>query len=502
MALCCPRWLALLGVSVSAACSPDPCPKGSFRAAGTGLCTLESSPRDSGPSGSEGDGSDGSDGTDAGFALGDPILTVAREGTDAPGGGAGTMVEWVDATMLTDRYGLTVGVGGWAVVDSETGERIFQEDVPRAYRVDSDGQTLVATTRQGQVLRADLSDPTNPVKGRDYFMGGDAANEDIAVDGNLVLVGWTSEGGVLYDLTSERGDPVGTLPVDWAFAVGLSGDRAVVTSHTELSLWDVSDPSSPVGLDAVTLAAEGRDLDFDGVRVVVATGGAGVEVFSVQDDSLVSTGSFTVPGSAMGVALDGDHAWVSAWETVGLAYLGGEEPVVLGHEDVAQSALGIGASNGRAVVADWFFVSMLERQEGLAGPELVTQDAVWLSGTDEAVLHPVRNGGAFDLEVTVSVQGEVTVEPETLSLAPGERANLVVTPSPSMRDPFASLWLTTNDPDETEVEVRMSLPEGNIGSTHGSLALQGFTLPEGTPQAFSLDDQRGKVVLLVYFALY
>ena len=68
---------------------------------------------------------------------------------------------------------------------------------------------------------------------------------------------------------------------------------------------------------------------------------------------------------------------------MGLAYLGGEEPVVLGHEDVAQSALGIGASNGRAVVADWFFVSMLERQEGLAGPELVTQDAVWLSGTDE-----------------------------------------------------------------------------------------------------------------------
>ncbi len=412
------------------------------------------------------------------------------------------MVEWVDATMLTDRYGLTVGVGGWAVVDVETGERIFRDTVPRAYRVDNDGQTLVATTRQGQVLRADLTDPTAPLKGQDYFMGGDAANEDIAVEGDLVLVGWTSEGGVLYDLTSEQGDPVGRLPVDWAFAVGLSGSRAVVTSHTELSLWDVSDPSSPVGLDAVDLGAEGRDLDFDGTRIVVATGGAGVEVFRVEDDTLAAAGSFSVPGSAMGVALDGDHAWVSAWETVVLAYLGGEEPLVLGHEDVAQSALGIGASNGRAVVADWFFVSLLERQEGLAGPELVTQDAVWLSGSEEPVLHPVRNGGAFDLEVQVAAQGEVAVEPETLSLAPGERANLVVTPSPSPSDPFASLWLTTNDPDETEVEIRMSQPEGNIGSTHGSLELQGFTLPEGTPQAFVLDDQRGKVVLLVYFALF
>ena len=144
----------------------------------------------------------------------------------------------------------------------------------------------------------------------------------------------------------------------------------------------------------------------------------------------------------------------------------------------------------------------MERQEGLAGPELVTQDAVWLSADGAPVLHPVRNGGVGDLDVSVRVHGEATVEPETLSLAPGERANLVVTPSSTRSDLAASLWLTTNDPDETEVEVRMRMPEGTVGSTHGSLELQGFALPEGTPEVYALDAQRGKVVLLVYFALY
>ena len=153
-------------------------------------------------------------------------------------------------------------------------------------------------------------------------------HEDISMDGERILVGAHDEGAVFFDLELTQ---LATLPVDDAFAVGLVGDRAVVTHNTTLELWDVSDLDDAQLLDTVEMGGEGRDIAFDGAHLAVGLGGNGVGVYAVEsDDTLVHRGDLEVPGSAFGVSLDGDYLWASAWEETVLAWVGGGEPLPLG----------------------------------------------------------------------------------------------------------------------------------------------------------------------------
>ncbi len=497
---------ALLILPASVACS-DPCPAGSSRA-DDGLCYQGAGAGDSGdPSASDGgdggDDADGGDGTDGwdpsdGFAEGDPILQTYRQGSEAPSGPDG-LVEWTDAAMIDSRFAITVGQGGWQIVDLDTGEQVARSPAPRGYRVDSDGSMAGITTRQGQVLRIDVSDPTNPVELSPVFMGGEAANEDVSVDGGNMLVGWTTEGAVFYDST---GMSVATIPANHAFAVGLSGDRAIVTDGDQVVLWDVTNPASAVELDRATTAGEGRDVDFDGGRLLVGMGGYGVDVFDVVDDTLVAKGNLSMPGSALSVALDGEYAWAATWETVVLAWIGGDEPVVLGHQDSSQSAFGVAARDGRAVVADWFFATMLEQVPGVAGPELVLAESHYFQEPGEPIVVPVRNGGLFDLDVSFEIPDGFSLEPSELTLGAGERANVLVTPPADLDRERTEVTVTTNDADEPSPVIKLQLPFADIGSYHDEMSLQGFQLPDTGLETYTLSDNRGKVTLLVYWALF
>ncbi len=490
----------------------DPCPAGSTRR-GDGLCYLngdgagDSGQVTDGADGGDGsdgaDGADGSDGGDGGSGLdltyGDPILPAGRQGTDASGGGGGELVEWVDAAMIDSRYGITVGQGGWQVVDLDTAERVYKANAMRGFRVATDGNLAAISTRMGQVLRVDVSDPTRPTEMAALMGDGSVAHEDVAVDAGRILVGWTTRGAILYDA---EGRPTGTLPATHAFGVGLSGDRAVVTDLDTLILFDVSDPAFPVELDRQPMRGEGRDVSFDGDRVAVGIGGRGVDLFHIEDNALVLDGDLDIPGSSMGLSLDGDHLWVATWETVALAWVGEGGPTLLGLEPVSQSAFGVGARDGRALVADWFFASILEQVPGVAGPELVMEETVWLRDAGETLLLPVRNAGPMALTVDFSPPAGWTFDPSSLSLDPGARTDVRLTPPATLDRPRDAAPVVTNDPDESELLLQLWQPEGEIGAMHDPFTLTGVQMPDTTLQDYVLEDQRGKVVLLVYWALF
>lgn len=496
--------LLLLPATVS--CSDDPCPQGSSRAA-DGLCYLMGG--DSGAADgsdgtvTDGDGTDGGDGADGSdgtveFTMGDPIEQAFRQGSESSTGPDG-LVEWVDVAMIDGQYGIAVGQGGWQVVDVLSGEQVYRKNSMRGYRVDSDGTLAAITMRQGQVLRVDVSDPTFPQEIAPVFMGGEAANEDVSVYDGHMIVGWTTQGAILYD---DFGTQQAVIPADHAFGVGLHGDRAIVTDGAEVSLWDVSTFASPVELDRAPLTGEGRDVDFDGARLAVGLGGFGVDVFDVVDDALVLQGNVGMPGSALSVSLDGDYLWAATWETVALAYVGGSEPAVLGHQDVSQSAFGVAARDGRALVADWFFATGLQQNPGVAGPELVMDETFFFPTPGEPTVVPVGNSGYFDLEVAFDVPPEFTMEPSELTLEPGASANVLVTPPADLDRERTDVNVATNDPDEEALQIKLQLPTADIGSYHDPLELQGFQLPDTALDTYALHDQRGKVVLLAYWALF
>ncbi|MDP7111369.1 MAG: hypothetical protein QGH45_05375, partial [Myxococcota bacterium] len=123
-------------------------------------------------------------------------------------------------------------------------------------------------------------------------------------------------------------------------------------------------------------------------------GGNGAAVFEVDGDSLVELGRVAPPGSALSVALDGDYLWIGGWELVGLAWIGPDGPLMLGHEPPESSAMGVGATGGVAVVADWYFVTTMARGDLVAGSEVVLPERIFFTGDplDPNTLS-VHNGG-------------------------------------------------------------------------------------------------------------
>ena len=484
----------------------DACPAGSARAA-DGLCTLddEATEGEAGQVAPDGrpDGTDpvadadtADDQTDPphdglGFELGDPIVTVTRLAYE-------DKTEWMDAVMIDERYGLVVGRAGWEVVDLAAGVVVTRVEAEIGERVDTDGQTAVMSGAWGELLRLDVSDPTHPRPLASIFRPGDAAIEDVSIDGDLILAGWGADGARLYDAA---GRALATLPATEALGVAVRDDRALVADQDTLTLYDLTDPRAPRALDAVGLQGFGVDIDFDGDRVVVAQGGAGVEVYTVTHDALVFDGFLDVPGTSAEVALDGDRVWVAAWDRIALAWIGPGGPVVLGHEPAQEAAFGVGAAGGQALVADWQGWMHMAAVDGVAGPELTLPEALWLHEPGAPVVLPVRNHGPYPLHLTLEAPSGVRLDPTELELAPGSRANVVVTPPAEIGRDLA-ITVRSNDADEPTATVLLRVPTADVSALHPPIELPAFTLPDRSLRTWSLDAHRGKVVLLAYWSLF
>ena len=517
------RPLALLGALLLApGCTGGECPPDSARDS-TGNCTQVDGGDESGDGGSGDDGGSGSGSGDEGgsgsgdegdsgsgsgddtgggalpLTHGDPITVVAQRSDSGEGH---DLVEWMDAEVLSPEHGLVSGQGGWATIDLETGETLFKSGEPRTYRLAVSGDRAVLGRRTGNLVMLDISDPVEPAvlfQERPF----EGYHEDVAMDGDVVLVGYLDEGAAILDGSLQT---LGVIPVDDAFAVGLRGDRALVTSDSTLSLWDVSDPATPAQLDEIELEGEGRDLAWgEEGHVAVALGGNGVDVFALSGDVLSRSGHLDLAGSAFGVDIDGDYLWIGAWEVVGLAWLGQGGPVIIGHEEPAESAMGIGAGEGLALVPDWKWQSVLKVEEGLAGPELVAPSRVYYPvGTEDPQPLRLSNGGAFDLEVRLGTPSHGwSWDEEPVTLAPGESGQWILTPPSGGSEGHAEIPVSSNDPDEEELPIELMAATNTVGQEHPAFSLERFTWPDTTVDLYSFDPaSTEKITFLVYFALY
>ena len=420
---------------------------------------------------------------------GDPILTRASWPGESSKG-----YEWLDASMLSSEYALLVGVSGYGVQNLSDASVVPYTDT-RGYRVAASAGLAVVGSRTEPLLVLDVSDPTaitEHARGSGEMRDG-SYYEDVAINSNgLVMVGWQEEGARFFgpDLSE-----VATFPGDDVFAVALHEERALLTDGTDLILLDVSAPSSLVELDRVSLPGAGRDLDFDGSRVAVGMGGLGVMVLAVEDDALVEQGQLTLPGTALSVALDGDYLWIGAWEVVGLAWIGEGGPVMLGHEDPAESAMGLAAGDGVAAVGDWGQATVMEAVVGTAGAEVVIPASLYFTDSGASQSLHISSGGYSALTVTLSTPDHgFSAAAQTYELAPGESASITVTPPASSEGDGTLAW-TSSDPDEPSGSVALSWSSIGVGMAHEDFTLQGFTAPDGALDSYTLSAQKGPVFL-------
>jgi hypothetical protein len=469
-----------------------PCPTGSALNS-AGLCELL--PEDTASTDTADGATDTGGETTSGLplSLGDPIVEVGS--TYDPQ--SQSFAEWVDAVVISDTEAVVVGVSGAALIDIESFEIVREYATNRAYRVDADADSRIAiagTVDEG-LRRIDL-DSGDVLRKNDGPE--DVGHADVSIDGGVIAVAWRSEGLWLLDTDLNT---LSIVDATAATAAAIRGERALYTDGLALILLDVSDPRSPAELDRTDLPAAGVDLDFDGEQVAVSLGGRGVSLYTVEGDQLTESGSLSVPGSAQGVALDGEYLWIGAWEVTALAWLGAGGPVVIGHEEPQFSAMAVGAYNGTALVADWMSATVLRRVDGLAGPELHTASQLTFQRDTPAQLSVV-NHGAFPLRFSIDgVSNGYSVEPEELSIAPGSGGVIVVTP-PSGSAPNSALLWSSDDPDEVSGTLPLLQASSGVGTAHDDFELLGFSWPDTSLSTHRLSDYQGKALFLAYWADY
>lgn len=486
-----PGLLALLS-----ACSATgkPCPAGASRQ-DDGLCYLDATGGDTADRAPAADTAAPDDPAPEGR---DPIRTTGS--TEAFAGDY--LYEFVDVAMINDELAIAVGQGGIAVIAAEDGRIVAQQSERRGLRVATDGQLAAIATRTEGLPLVDLHDPAAPRRLDPLrFDGIPGAHEDVAVDDGRILLGFHDNGALLVDAEGRR---LATIPADDAFAVALQGDRALVTDGASLGLWDLSALDSPALLDRIDLPAEGRDLAWSGRHVAVGMGGAGTWVGALDDTQLSARATLRSPGSALSVSIDEDRLWIGAWEVTALADLAAEPPVVVGHETPVWSAMAVAGAQGRAVVADWYAATALAAVDGARGPELVPPlDLYFDPRAPRVAAATFENGGTEPLSVSLSVDGDAfSVSPTELTIPPHSAQAVVITPEADWSGARADLSWTTDDADEPTGSTALAPADQGVGSQHVDAVLQGFRLPDRSLQSFDLADARGKIVVLVYWALF
>ncbi|MCP4809983.1 MAG: hypothetical protein GY913_07690 [Proteobacteria bacterium] len=452
-------------------------------------------PSDSDPASDSAPDSDSDTGERGDISLesGDPI-----ELTDTY---RGDFAEWMDAEILEDGRAAIVGVTGFAMYDTVSREVLHLPEGHgdgRAYRVAVDGTTAWVGTRADQIRKYDLSgdDPAQADLGPNSRPLGSAYHEDISADGGLVALAGIDQGLYLLD---DDANVLKVIAGDAVIGTKVVGDRVYYTDGQELVLLDVTYTDQPVELDRIELRGTGRDIDVEGEHIVVAMGGSGADVFKVVDDVLSKKGQLDLPGSAFGVDVDGDWAWIAAWEVVGLAWLGEGGPIMVGHEDPEQSAMGLGARDGVALIGDWQNMTVMERTGDKMGPEVHPPGPIlYQSGNDAPLPMVWTNFGAETLEITLQEAGLELSETE-LSLEPGEGKLVTITLGNSATSQIA--W-SSNDPDEPTGQVLVDTANTGLGTEHPEMTLSGFVPPSQSVETYSLSDYAGKPVFIGYWTTW
>lgn len=522
------RLTALLGLTtlLGAGCKTE-CPEGSYLN-DAGLCQLDDSVSgDSGvPDTTPEDTAEGADTSDSGeepiewqslpvgctgaSGGGDPVELVGRLNVQNH-----SFVELIDIEVIPDRnLVISVGQGGLMTLDisNESSPAYLATVAPdsfysRFYRMElGEDDTVYATHRDHGLVVYDITDASNPDEIRileEANLSGMAST-----DAHLFLTTHTGE-LIVYDITQPQ-EPaeitrIGGLGNPWE--PHLLGDRLYIADNTKgIGVVDISDPDAPTLTGYVAASGGVQDLAFsaDGSTLYAAVGGAGVETFTLDDpDEPISLGLINVNYSVISVATDGDTLWATdQQDLVGFDISDPEEPVLINTEQTEQWAMHVAAINDRAYVADWAYLAIYQTRSGQSAPDLApATTSIYVTAESQQVITLDNLGNApLTLLGADSGSGDVVVEFSADSIAPGGSAKMGITYTGSSAEKV-SICLGTDDPDEPEWIFEVTTGEVGSNTGLGTLAPD-FTLTDLDGVSHTLSDQRGKPVVLAYFATW
>lgn len=413
----------------------------------------------------------------------------------------------------------TNGLGLYDVSDLDAPVRAGGVSLPRpggmrCQHLARSGEGAVVATHHGDetgdgwIALLDASDPSAPTGLASWSQAG-VEPEGVAFDGEVALVAAHDAGILRFDVTGGTlGAPTtlaGEVGNAYAVAVDADGRIAVGTVDGEVLLLDADGQT----LATVSVSGPVRDLVWlpDGAIVAVC-GGSGLD--RVDLDAGVVEAHADVYGSALdGVALEDGNVLVADWNDLrvfdgaSLALVGTETP---GTSGAAVALLGVDRNDSDVFVAEWQGLRTYRWDPTVSAPDVradvASIDFGTVSAGDAAAWSLVlRNEGPKPLTISsiTSSDSALTLSATSLQIDPGG-ADFVEVSWVSDGGPLnASITVTSDDPDEGELSIRVDAnsPTTGVGDLVPAFSYVAFN---GTETWNSRE--LGTPALLTYFATF
>lgn len=429
------------------------------------------------------------------FSAGIPSLVVFGDE-----GGDPDQLGFVSGTV----EGLQVLDDGWVALSSRGVTKKNSEEIKRQ------GVSLVNTANPSQILKGSYTkfDSASGMAWQAPYLyvltyEGELITFDVSSPPSLVEVSRTDGLGSPWELVIPDGE--------YAYVADNSLGVVVV---------DLGDPAAPVVGANVWAAGGAQDITHDGDQLYVAVGSAGVEVFDLADPTLPASLGATPTGvPAISVAAAEGYLWYATQQSIGVMDVTDpSEPVSLAVEDTDSWAMHVDTTGTTAYLADWQDVAVYELDDSARAPDAdPSRDELYLVGSATELTMTIDNRGGADLVIdgVSSPDERVRIDIDTLVVAPGAAANVRVTlleaidpeadaeaEAEADTDPLdTTLCIATNDPDEPVLQLPLASTSSDSSVLIGEEAPD-FNLPDLDGKYHQLSAQRGKPVVLVYFATW
>ena len=369
------------------------------------------------------------------------------------------------------------------------------------------------TRQQGSAI-VDFSDPYDPVHIGSLSISGTGLDnpsfEGSDIFEDLLAVAVHEDGVLLYDITDpSEPDLILQRPCENAWTVAFIDSNNYVIGNSDHGIIleefncesDSCDGSSFITQGAV------KDLIVMDSLLFIAEGSHGVSVYNISDiEQPTFLDQFDTPGLSNKIALfDTNKIAVSDWLDVKiLEWVDGSLELV-GYKSTGKRTMAIGAKDSIVYSAEWQHLQTFSYGEiEEADIDINSWDIsypILEDGQSDTFELAIENNGLFPLGLSPPFINHSDFQtlnfPEYLE--PGDTAFSDIIYTRSEQNASGILRITSNDPDESEVEV---LLVGNYEGGIVGLTAPDFTLPVAANGSgeFTLSDHLGQIVVIAFFA--
>jgi len=383
--------------------------------------------------------------------------------------------ELLDVYIEEDLAFIPAGLGGLNIVDiSDSSNPVVISsyhaggcDWGRIYAWTVSGDYAYGTGRECGVHVINISNPSSPSLATVYLGNSevDQRYEHAETDGATLFLSKHQHGIELVDISqSPYLHVVGNISTHNAWASLVSDSLLYIADGAAgIKIASVRDPSNPELIGSLITSGTAKDVSLVGQYLFVAVGAAGVDMIDVSDpQNPLFVDNYNTSGYASRVSANTTRIAVSDWDDVEILSFDNQGMTLVGYKDTGGRVMAIEMLGNIIFSAEWEELVVFRYEEIQEADIDLSTRKVEFPRVQEIESHilpvTISNNGRLPLEIfeTLIDVSDFEVGLDAATLLPDSSLTFSIHYRPGGGYWTEPLVLVTNDPDEPEVEIKIT----------------------------------------------